>query len=181
MHTLRVGLFTRFLVFLGLLSCTFNLWASPLDNWHWRNPLPNGNLPSGPFSLYGIVFTNATFFSVGQFGLIFTSSNGTNWEQGTTASTNQLNDIIYAGGQFVAVGNAGTIETSSDGTNWVLQNSGTLNPLTAVSYGASGIYVAVGPNAIISSRNGVSWSSATSGPGWRHWNCRFWPGICGCK
>ncbi len=89
----------------GIFS-NLSVFGDPLNNWHWRNPLPNGNPPpSNPnasFALYGIVFTNGQFFAVGGNGNELTSPDGTNWTQWVTATTNQLNDIIYAGSQFVA-------------------------------------------------------------------------------
>src|SRR5580698_6763881 len=130
-------------VFAGWLACCGNLSAGPLDNWHWRNPLPNGNPQFGAQALNSIIFTNGTFFGVGNSGVISTSSDTTNWTQTITATSNQLSSIIDAGGKFVAVGGNGTVETSPDGTNWVLQNSGTTSTLNTVAYG-NGKFVAVG-------------------------------------
>jgi hypothetical protein len=42
-----------------------NLPAPPsdaLNDWHWRNPLPQGN------SLFGITYGNGTFIAVGLWG-----------------------------------------------------------------------------------------------------------------
>src|SRR5215472_5833552 len=100
------------------LACCGSLSADPLDNWHWRNPLPNGNPQFGAQTLNSIIFTNGTFFGVGNSGVVDTSIDATNWTQTISATSNQLNGIIYAGGKFVAVGNSGAVETSSDGTNW---------------------------------------------------------------
>jgi hypothetical protein len=149
------------LVLAGLLSCSGSLFADPLNNWHWRNPLPNGNPPPNAIGLYGIVFTNGQFFAVGANGTENTSGDGTNWTLNATATTNQLNDIIYANGKFVAVGDNGAVETSANGTNWVLQNSGTTSSLSSVAYG-NGKFAAVG-GAVISSANAVSWSPSVSG------------------
>ena len=145
----------------ALLFFCWTVLADPLNNWTWRNPLPNGNPPSALHQLYGIVFTNGTFFGVGVAGVVSMSIDTTNWTESQTASSNQLNNIIYAGGQFVAVGNSGTVETSSDGTNWILQTSGTTGSLSQVAYG-DGRYVAAG-STIIASLDGVHWSPAVSG------------------
>jgi len=152
------------LLLAGIFLCCFNVLADPLNNWHWRNPLPNGNPINYPYGgdLDGIVFANGQFFAVGANGVEVTSPDGTNWTQWATATTNQLNDIIYANGQFVAAGNNGTIETSSSGTNWVLQNSGTTNALGNVAYG-NGKYVAVGGTIVISSSDAATWSPEVSG------------------
>ena len=145
----------------GFLFCCSNLFADPLNNWHWRNPLPNGNPQFGAQTLNAIIFTNGTFFGVGNDGVVATSLDATNWAQSFTATSNQLNAIIFADGMFVAVGNSGTIETSADGTNWVLQNSGTTSNLSAVTYG-NGKFVAVG-STVLASSDGVNWSPAVSG------------------
>jgi hypothetical protein len=145
----------------GCLACCGSLLADPLNNWHWRNPLPSGNPQLGAQMLNGIIFTNGTFFGVGNSGVVDTSLDATNWTQTISATSNQLNNIICGGGKFVAVGVNGTVETSSDGTNWVLQNSGTTNVLWSIAYG-NGKYVAVGA-AVISSADAVSWSPAISG------------------
>jgi len=41
---------------LGFALISFTALAAPLDNWHWRNPLPNSNPQSGPHTLNAIVF-----------------------------------------------------------------------------------------------------------------------------
>lgn len=158
---MKTKYFQSGVVLVGVILSSISVFADPLNNWHWRNPLPSGN-PPGAFNLYGIVFTNGQFFAVGANGMEITSADGTNWIQWNTATSNQLNDIIYANGQFIAVGNNGAVETSVNGTNWVLQNSGTSDALTSVAYGNGG-YVAVGGGAIIASPNGVTWTPATSG------------------
>jgi hypothetical protein len=149
------------LVFAGWLACCGNLPADPLNNWHWRNPLPNGNPQLGAQTLNDIIFTNGTFFGVGNSGVVDTSIDATNWTQTITATSNQLNSIIDAGGKFVAVGNNGAVETSANGTNWVLQNSGTTSALGSVTYG-NGKFVAVG-GAVIASSDAVNWTPAVSG------------------
>jgi hypothetical protein len=160
---MKTKLFQSAVVLVGVILSTISVCADPLNNWHWRNPLPNGNpSPYVAYNLYGIVFANGQFFAVGDDGNELTSPDGTNWIQWVTATTNQLNDIIYVNGQFMAVGANGTVETSTTGTNWALQNSGTTNSLYSVAYG-NGEYVAVG-FAVIASPDGVTWSQATSGP-----------------
>ena len=147
---------------MGLFLTCLPTFATPLDNWYWRNPLPNGNPQMGLQMLNGVVFANAQFVAVGVSGVVSISSDGTNWTQSSTSTTNTLNDIISANGQLVAVGNGGVVETSANGTNWVLRNSGTTNSLASVAY-ANGKYVAVGGSVVITSPNAVNWSPAVSG------------------
>jgi hypothetical protein len=146
----------------GMLLCSLQGFAQVPGRWQWRNPLPSGNPIPPPQLLYGVVFANNQFVAVGEDGVAALSTNGTNWAQAPTATTNQLVGIIYTNGAYVAVGAAGTVETSLDAANWVLQDSGTTNDLTAVAY-ANGRYVATGPVAVTTSTNAVNWSTSVSG------------------
>ena len=145
----------RYFFIAVLLTCG-SVLADPLNNWTWRNPLPNGQPAVGPNKLYSITFTNGQFFAVGDRGYEGVSPDGMHWTEFPTATTNILNSIVY-GGQFVAAGNNGAVETSPDGTNWVLQSSGITNGITSVAYG-NGTYCAVSSHYIITSPDGVTWS-----------------------
>ena len=147
---------------IGFALFSFTTFAAPLDNWHWRNPLPDGNPQSGPHTLNGIVFAAGKFVAVGAAGVVSISTDNTNWIESATATTNNLNGLIYASGQFIAVGDGGVVETSPDGINWVSSSSGTINSLKTVAY-ANGKYVAVGGSVVITSPNAISWSSTVSG------------------
>ena len=54
-------LFIGFSAFWGEMS-----QADPLDNWHWRNPLPQGN------HLSGISYGNGCYVAVGSHGSVLT-------------------------------------------------------------------------------------------------------------
>lgn len=143
---------------LGLLSSAGSVFGDALDNWHWRNPLPNGNPQAGPHTLQGVIFANGIFVGVGDSGTISISPDGTNWTESATATANNLNALAYVNGLFVAVGINGVVESSSDGANWVLGTSGTTNSLNAVTYG-NGKFLAIGANGtIITSANAVNWT-----------------------
>jgi len=142
------------------LNC-FSVFADPLNNWHWRNPLPSGNPQTGPHILSGIVFANGKFVGVGAGGMASISTDTTNWIESATATANTLRCITYANSQFVAVGDAGTVETSADGSSWVLMNSGTSSSLNSVAYG-NGKFVAVG-GAVITSADAANWVPSVSG------------------
>jgi hypothetical protein len=75
---MKVIFYLKTLLFVALFFPCCGVFGDALNNWHWRNPLPNGNPPPSPYNLYGIVFTNGTFFAVGDSGVIFTSPDGTN-------------------------------------------------------------------------------------------------------
>ena len=147
---------------LGFLFLGISVFAAPLDNWHWRNPLPNANPQDGPHTLNAVIFTNGYFYAVGASGVVSISSDATNWTENSTATSNNLNGLVYGNGEFLAVGESGAVETSINGTSWVLRASGTTNSLTSVAY-ANGKYVAVGGSVVITSPDAVNWSSTVSG------------------
>ena len=106
---------------LGVL--TSNLMASdPLDNWKWRNPLPNAT------KMRAVAYAGGLMVGVGDMGTIMTSTNLTTdwWIQspfGTNSST--LRAIAYANDTFVVGAsdawdgdNTHRFYTSTDATNW---------------------------------------------------------------
>jgi hypothetical protein len=128
-----------------------------LDNWEWRNPLPQGN------ELSGVAYANGQFVGVGRFGAIVTSPNGSNWTLRTSSTRNHLYSIAYGNGRFVAVGSGGEVLTSNDGITWTRQASATARNLYAVCY-TNNQFVAVGRfGTILTSGNGLSWVSRNSG------------------
>lgn len=156
---MKKNLILSALIFLGVFFNIQTVFADALDNWHWRNPLPNGNPQAAPPTLYGLAFANGKFIGVGDGGAASVSLDGTNWTQLLTATTNQLNNIAYLNGTWMAVGNNGLVESSADGTNWVAANSGVANALLWVTYGG-GKYLALGTNNIVlTSPDGQNWTS----------------------
>ncbi|HXB58207.1 MAG TPA: hypothetical protein VNU95_01505 [Candidatus Acidoferrales bacterium] len=154
---MKANLVRVFFALTGILLFCGQALAGPLDNWTWRNPLPNGNPVVGTNVLDSVVFTNGNFYAVGFLGTVASSSDGRFWTEYPSATTNQLTQIIYAGGQFVAVGNNGTIETSTDAVNWVLQTSGVPNNLVSLAY-ANGIYLTCGGGQVLTSPDAVNWT-----------------------
>ena len=72
---------SKLLLFTGLgliLNCC-QVFGSPLDNWHWRNPLPNGNPSFGPHTLNSVIFANGIFVGAGDSGVVSISNDATNW------------------------------------------------------------------------------------------------------
>ena len=128
--------------------------SDPLDNWQWRNPLPQGN------SLNGVTYGNGIFVVVGDLGTIFTSPDGVTWTQRSSGTTYNLNAVTYGNGIFVAVGE--TILTSPDGVAWTESNPGIHYSLpfvlNGVAYG-NGNFVAVGYDWILVSTDGVAWTN----------------------
>ncbi len=136
--------------------------ADPMDHWHWRNPLPQGN------DLNGVAFGNGIFVAVGKSTILTSSDNGATWtirDAGFSEwyAGGWLTGVTYSNGVFVAVGWGGLIITSSDGINWAKRNSGTNEELDGIGFG-NGIFVAVGRGTILtSSDNGATWTARVSG------------------
>jgi len=103
------------------------------------------------------------FVTVGDNGIILTSSDGISWTKRTSGTTKNLYGVTYGNSTFVTVGDNGTILTSSDGTSWTKRTSGTSEHLYEVTYG-DGLFVTVGGNGdILTSSDGTSWTERTSG------------------
>lgn len=145
-----------FISVLGLSSGVSQ--ADPLDNWHWRNPLPQGN------HLNGVAFGNGIFVAVGDEGTILTSSDGATWNKMTSGGTEPLLGISYGSGTFIAVGD-GILATSPDGENWTTRFPGIRKRLRGLTHGI-GIFVAVGDEGtVVVSPDSVSWTAVSSGVG----------------
>jgi len=100
------------------------------------------------------------FVTVGDNGIILTSSDGISWTKRTSGTTKNLYGVTYGNSTFVTVGDNGTILTSSDGTSWTNKrtSSGTSEHLYEVTYG-NGLFVTVGENAtILTSSDGTTWT-----------------------
>ena len=121
--------------------------ADALDNWHWRNPLPDGN------DLKGLAYGNGLFVAVGSYGTIVTSTDKITWIKRSTDSIYNLFDVAFGDGKFVAVGDS-TILSSVDGKSWVRQLN---NWATGITYG-NGLFVAVAGDNIFTSPDGVTWT-----------------------
>jgi hypothetical protein len=122
------------------------------------------------------IFANGLFVTVGTFGRVLTSADGTTWtssavgpDWGVTGYNifPVLQAIAYGNGIFVAVGNEGLVYTSPDGLAWVQQRlpAGNTNSnlnLYGVTFG-NNRFVALGETGVIwSSADGITWEQQTS-------------------
>ena len=137
------------------------IWAScaeVLDQWHWRNPLPQGN------ALNNVVYADDRYVALGELGTLLTSTDATNWVTRNSRSTMELRDCAYGGGTYVVVGDYGTVLTSSNAIDWATQYSGTFFSLKGITY-ANGQFVCVGEGTmILTSPDGETWTQRSSGP-----------------
>ena len=115
----------------------------------------------------GVTVSGQRAVAVGDRGMIYSSTNGSNWTSADSGTEEWLRGVSFGGGKFIAVGEIGTILSSTDGTAWSPVASGTSEHLNRVRYlgtGGSGHFYAVGNNGtLLNSANGTSWSSMASG------------------
>ena len=107
------------------------------------------------------------YVALGEGGYLVTSSDGYNWTNQTTPTSNVLDDVIWADDAelIIAVGRSGTLITSPDGENWTSQTSGFgSTDIRGIGYNNdTGQIVIVGNSGLLStSTNGVNWTSRTS-------------------
>ena len=86
--------------------------ADSLQVWHPRNPTPT----QAP--LLGVAYGNGTYVAVGSFGAILNSSNGIDWANCNSGTTQNLNAVTFGKGRFVVGGNTGLMLWSTNGVNW---------------------------------------------------------------
>lgn len=142
-------------LFFALALLPLTSGADSLDNWvevtspsnHWLN---------------GMIYGNGFFVTVGDYGTILTSTDGTDWSARYNGDTHHLFGIGYGNGTYVAAGTVGTILTSTGGPvwSWTYRSSGTSRNLYGVAYG-NNRFVVVGASGTIltSSNNGATWSN----------------------
>lgn len=110
---------------------------------------------------YGVTSNSNIAVAVGQRGVIYYTTNGSNWFSVSSPTTDDLNDVFYSSidGIFVAVGEAGTILTSLNGTSWVSRDSTVTTNLYGIQHDGNR-FVAVGDNStILFSNTGVNWEA----------------------
>ena len=107
----------------------------------------------------GVTASSLRAVAVGDYGSIYTSTNGIAWTQTVISNMYEwLRGVAFGNGAFVAVGENGKILRSTNGTSWNSITSGTTAHLNRVRYlgiGANAKFIAVGDK-------GVALSSASA-------------------
>ncbi len=121
-------------------------------NWTYLTP------PLTGYKLYGVAADSTYIVAVGESGVTYYTTNGSNWVTGQVLSSADFYDLVYANGLFVAVGEGGEIYTSTDGQVWTSSTSGVTDNLKGVYYNGTQ-YVAVGDNStILFSPDAITWT-----------------------
>ena len=129
--------------------------AAPLDAWHWRNPLFQGN------NLNSIAFGNGRLVALGEGGTVVVSTNGgTNWQThirlDATGFPIWMRQIAFGNGLFVGA-DWNVLSTSTNGVDWTPQNF-YLGDVASLNF-CDGKFIAVSGARVSTSTNGVNWSS----------------------
>lgn len=124
------------------------------DGLTWR-PLPV--YPSRP--MHFIRYSRGRYIVGCDWGVLFTSTNGTNWVESNVATTSSLSSLATDGTREVIVGTFGGTFYSDDGVNWQPGSGGwTGGDITynAVTW-AKGTWVCAGNGRLVTSTNGSDW------------------------
>ncbi len=154
----RRGIVYLVVMLLGAILCvgSGSAGAKGLDEWQWRNLLPQGCI------LHDVCYANGAYVAVGECGAIISSTDKITWMKQVTNTVYNLRAIVYGNGIYVAVGENGTILTSSDMKSWVVQNSGTTVNLRGIVFG-NGTFIVLGADGLVlTSSNGSSWQQKTN-------------------
>ena len=130
--------------------------AFPLDFWHWRNPLPQGN------DIVDVAYGNGRFVGATVDGTVGVSFDG--YSLGGVSSLQVvfpfdfLQSLSFANGRFFA--GSSSILSSANGITWNGSNS--FSSAYSVAYG-NGVYVGAGYSypvyGVIYSTDGLNWTN----------------------
>lgn len=122
------------------------------SRWEWVNPSPQGN------HITAITKSDSLFVTVGYFGSVMSSKDGTNWSVCEEATDRVLKDVAYGDNAFVAVGLSGTILRSEDGFSWEPIASNTQLTLYSVTYAKEKFVIVGDKGLVLTSPDGKSWT-----------------------
>jgi hypothetical protein len=115
--------------------------------------------------LNAIAFDGNQLVVVGHYGRIKTSSDGFNWTNRASGTSDNLLSVATDGSRWVAVGQNRNILTSTDGENWTVVTTGNFVHYNSV-YHHNGKWVIVGGSAnILTSTDGLNWQQVNNSSG----------------
>ncbi|TCR15956.1 choice-of-anchor D domain-containing protein [Streptomyces sp. BK205] len=113
-------------------------------------------------ALQGVAWSGAVLVvTSASYGMVYRSTDGTNWISVNDAAPQALLAITWGNGQFVAVGYSGTVVTSPDGLTWTAHTTPTTVNLVSVVWSGTQ-FVATGTGTILTSPDGSTWTARVS-------------------
>jgi len=143
------------------LLLSAGLFRSYSQDWHWQNPLPQGN------TLHSFFFTDPDVgWTVGNIGAILHTTDGATWSVQNSGTIDNLRSVWFTDEHTGwTVGNAGIVLHTTDGETWTSQTSGVIKILEAVTFTSpqSGWIAGDGGTMLHTTNGGTTWTPQTSG------------------
>lgn len=130
------------------------------DGKHWSSPQ---KIP-GTGNFVSVRWVKDRYLAPGDYGLLYSSSDGQAWKRQTTNSTKHLGPAAWMAGRFFIVGQSGTMLASSNGTSWSQLAISYSNNFLNIAAEKSTLVVTGSQGLILySTDGGVVWNKAASG------------------
>ncbi|HEY9055472.1 MAG TPA: PEGA domain-containing protein [Rectinemataceae bacterium] len=130
------------------------------DGKRWSSPQ---KIP-GTGNFVSVRWVKDRYFAPGDYGLLYSSSDGQSWQRQSTGSTKHLGPAAWMAGRFFIVGQSGTMLASSNGASWSQLAISYSNNFLNIAAEKSTLVVTGSQGLILySTDGGVVWNKATSG------------------
>lgn len=108
-----------------------------------------------------VVYIEGKFVTVGEGGMLESSSDGYNWTAHESGTTNDLRVILWDGAHYFIAGEGGTLLRGANLDSLELIDTGSSIFFNAIAYSGS-TYLLVGGFGMVISDDGVNWRQPTS-------------------
>jgi hypothetical protein len=135
------------------LAATLASAGHPLQEWHWKNPRPQGN------PLYTLIFENDLFLAAGYGGTILTSSNGLDWDQKFSGAEETLAAATFGRDKYVVGGENGIILYSTNLLDWIRVESGVNGTFVGMAYADNEFFAITSNGWLARSPDAITWTN----------------------